>query len=222
MKLIAPTGRVIIKIDLESKNSHTFADGTKIRLERQYDNFNMRYVKPVNAEVVNAKDIPEGSEILIHHNSTHDTYRLFNYLPPTQDASTSLKYYSIPEQECFFWRENNNSEWKTLNNFVTALRLYKPYVGTFEGIEPSLVKNKLYITSGEYAGNVVDVVNASDYQVIFQGDDGKEESLIRLRHFEGEENEREEIIAVDHHLTGLVKSGDILVGYDKSSASKLN
>jgi hypothetical protein len=222
MKLIAPTGRVIIKIDLESKNSHTFADGTKIRLERQYDNFNMRYVKPVNAEVVNAKDIPEGAEILIHHNSTHDTYRLFNYLPPTKDASTSLKYYSIPEQECFFWRENNGSEWKTLNNFVTALRLYKPYIGTFEGIEPSLVKNKLYITSGEYAGNVVDVVNASDYQVIFQGDDGKEESLIRLRHFEGEENEREEIIAVDHHLTGLVKSGKILVGYDKSSASKLN
>jgi hypothetical protein len=78
MKLIAPTGRVIIKINLESKNTHTFADGTKIRLERQYDNFNMRYVKPVNAEVVSSKYIPEGSEILIHHNATHDTYRLFS------------------------------------------------------------------------------------------------------------------------------------------------
>lgn len=222
MKLIAPTGRVIIKIDLESKNSHTFADGTKIRLERQYDNFNMRYVKPVNAEVVSSKYIPEGAEILIHHNSTHDTYRLFNYLPPTKDASTSLKYYSIPEQECFFWREKGTQKWMPLENFATALRLYKPYEGQFAGIEPSLIKNKLYITSGEYNGNVVDVVNASDYQIIYQGDDGQEESLIRLRHFEKEENEREEIIAIDHHLTELVKKGTVLVGYDKSSASKLN
>ena len=72
MILIEPSNRVIIKVDLESKNSHTFKDGTKIRLERIYDNFNMRYVKPVNGIVVNAKDIPEGAEILIHHNATHD------------------------------------------------------------------------------------------------------------------------------------------------------
>ena len=222
MKLIAPTGRVIIKIDLESKNSHTFADGTKIRLERQYDNFNMRYVKPVNAEVVNAKNIPEGAEILIHHNATHDTYRLFNYLPPTQDASTSLKYYSIPESECFFWREKVGDEWKTLDNFITALRIYEPYNGKFEGIEPKLLKNKLYATSGEYANKVVDVLNASDYEVVFQGDDGIERSLIRLRHFENQENEREEIVAIDHSLTEKVKSGILLVGYNKSNAKKLN
>ena len=222
MKLIAPKGRVIIKIDLESKNSHTFADGTKIRLERQYDNFNMRYVKPVNAEVVNANKVPEGSEILIHHNATHDTYRLFNYLPPTQDASTSLKFYSIPESECFFWREKVGAEWKTLDNFVTALRVYKPYLGSFEGIEPTLVKNKLYITSGEYEGKVVEVLNASDYQVIYQGDDGSEKSLIRVRHFEFEENEREEIVAIDHGLTEKVKLGEFFVGYDKSNAQKLN
>ena len=29
MKLLAPKGRVIIKVDLESKNFHTFADGDK-------------------------------------------------------------------------------------------------------------------------------------------------------------------------------------------------
>jgi hypothetical protein len=94
MRLIAPSNKVIIKVDLESKNRHTFKDGTKIRLERIYDNFNMRYVKPVNGIVVNAKDIPEGAEILIHHNSTHDTYKIFNYQKPTTEASSDVQYFS--------------------------------------------------------------------------------------------------------------------------------
>ena len=96
MKLKAPSNRVIIKVDLESKNSHTFKDGTKIKLERVYDNFNMRYVKPVNAEVVDAKDIPTGAEILIHHNATHDTYKIFNYQRPTTEASSDIQYFQYP------------------------------------------------------------------------------------------------------------------------------
>lgn len=222
MKLIAPKGRVIIKIDLDSKNYHSFEDGTKIRIERQYDNFNMRYVKPVNATVVSAHGIDEGSDVLIHHNSTHDTYRLFNYQGPTEDASSDIKYYSIPEQECFFWRKPGDSTWNTLSNFATALRLFKPYEGTFEGIAPTLIKNKLYLTSGEFAGKVCQVVNAADYQVIFQGDDGTEQFLIRIRHFEDEYNDREEIIAVDYELTKMVNNGTVLIGYTTSDAKKLN
>ena len=34
MRLKAPSNKVIIKVDLESKNSHTFKDGTKIKLEK--------------------------------------------------------------------------------------------------------------------------------------------------------------------------------------------
>ena len=222
MKLIAPKGRVIIKIDLDAKNFHSFGDGTKIRIERQYDNFNMRYVKPVNATVVHAHGIEEGSDVLIHHNATHDTYRLFNYQKPTEDASSDIKYYSIPEQECFFWRKPGSSTWNTLHNFATALRVFMPYNGPLQGIEPELVKNKLYVTSGEFAGNVCQVVNAADYQVIFQGDDGTEQFLIRIRHYENEYNDREEIIGVDHELTNLVNQGIALVGYTKSDAKKIN
>jgi len=222
MKLIAPKGRVIVKVDLESKNFHTFSDGTKIKLERQYDNFNMRYVKPVNAIVVNGVGLTEDSDILIHHNATHDTYRIFNYQAPTKEASSDIKYYSIPEQECFLWREKGGSTWNTLHNYVTGLRVFKPYKGVMEGIEPSKIKNKIYITSGEFAGNVCDTVNSADYEIIYQGDDGKEESIIRLRHYENEDNSREEIIAIDHSLTKLVEKGDYLVGITKSDAKKLN
>ncbi|MGI9214104.1 MAG: hypothetical protein ACR2HS_00055, partial [Gammaproteobacteria bacterium] len=149
-------------------------------------------------------------------------YRIFNYQPFTKEASSDIKYYSIPEEECFLWRENSNSTWKPLNNYVTALRLFKPYEGVLDGIEPTEIKNKLYITSGEYKGLVCGTVKAADYQIIFQGEDGREKSIIRLRHFENEENPREEIIYIDNEMTKQVKKGNILVGITKSDAKKIN
>ena len=220
MKLKAPSNRVIIKVDLESKNSHTFKDGTKIKLERVYDNFNMRYVKPVNAEVVDAKDIPAGAEILIHHNATHDTYKIFNYQRPTTEASSYIQYFSIPIEECFMWREGKGSIWNALNNFVTALRIFKPYKGMLQGIEPEVMNNKLYITSGELKGRAVNTVISSDYEIIYQNDDGTEGRIIRLRYYP-DGNDRNEIIAINDNMTELVESGELLVGYNKSDAKQL-
>jgi hypothetical protein len=221
MKLKAPSNRVIIKVDLESKNSHTFKDGTKIKLERVYDNFNMRYVKPVNAEVVDAAEIPEGAEILIHHNATHDTYKIFNYQRPTAEASSDMQYFSIPIEECFMWRTEKGSTWNALNNFITGLRIFEPYTGFLEGIEPKLVKNKIYVTSGDLAGNVVGTVISSDYEIIYQNDDGTEGKIIRLRYYP-EGNDRNEVISVEHELTEKVVNGDLLIGYNISDAKKLN
>jgi hypothetical protein len=220
MKLKAPSNRVIIKVDLESKNSHTFKDGTKIKLERVYDNFNMRYVKPVNAEVVDAKDIPAGAEILIHHNATHDTYKIFNYQRPTTEASSDIQYFSIPIEECFMWREGKGSIWNALNNFVTALRIFKPYNGMLQGIEPEVMNNKLYITSGELKGRAVNTVISSDYEIIYQNDDGTEGRIIRLRYYP-DGNDRNEIIAINDNMTELIENGDLLVGYNKSDEKKL-
>jgi hypothetical protein len=220
MKLKAPSNRVIIKVDLESKNSHTFKDGTKIKLERVYDNFNMRYVKPVNAEVVDADGIPVGSEILIHHNATHDTYKIFNYQRPTAEASSDMQYFSIPIEECFMWRSEKGSTWNALNNFITGLRIFEPYTGFLQGVEPTLIKNKIYVTSGDLAGNVVGTVISSDYEIIYQDDDGTEGKIIRLRYYP-EGNDRNEVISVEHELTQKVINGDLLVGYNISDAAKL-
>jgi hypothetical protein len=221
MKLKAPINRVIIKVDLESKNSHTFKDGTKIKLERVYDNFNMRYVKPVNAEVVSANGIPEGAEILIHHNATHDTYKIFNYQRPTAEASSDMQYFSIPIEECFMWRDKKGSTWNALNNFITGLRIFEPYTGFLQGIDPTLVKNKIYVTSGELEGSVVGTVISSDYEIIYQNDDGTEGKIIRLRYYP-EGNDRNEVISIEHEFTNKVKNGELLVGYNISDAKKLN
>ena len=197
-QLKAVDGKVIISVDLEGKNSHTFSDGTKIRLERQYNNLNRRETHPVNAIVIDGEGVKAGSQILIHPNMTHDTNKIFNYGQLSGDIEGSdVKYFSIPVEQCYAWLdEEDNNTWKPLKNFEFALRVYKPYVGLIDGIEPTLVKDVLYVTTGEFKGLVVHTLKACDYEIIFQGIHGREERLIRFRHFPDQEHEREEIIEI--------------------------
>ena len=154
IQLQAVEGKVIISVDLESKNSHTFSDGTKIRLERQYNNLNRRETHPVNATVISGEGMKSGSQILIHPNMTHETYRIYDYAPLSGIIEGSdIKYYSIPEEQCYAWLDGDT--WKPLKNFDFALRVYIPYAGLVDGIEPTLVKDVLYVTTGEFNGKVV-------------------------------------------------------------------
>lgn len=212
-------GRVICKADLQSKNSHKFEDGTVIRLERQYNEFNRRITEPVNATVISAENIPPGSEILIGHNALHESNLIYDYLPEVAESS-DVKYYSLPEEDCFAWRDANGVL-NPMKNFVFALRVFKPYTGEIKGIEPSLLKDILYITTGELKGNLCHVLKASDYEIIFQGQNGREERKIRTRHFEDEMNEREEILGVSHQLNKLLKSGDLLIGLSPKDCKTL-
>ena len=222
-QLKAVEGKVIISVDLEGKNSHTFSDGTKIRLERQYNNLNRRETHPVNAIVIDGEGVKSGSQILIHPNMTHDTNKIFNYGQLSGDIEGSdVKYFSIPVEQCYAWLdEEDNNTWKPLKNFEFALRVYKPYVGLIDGIEPTLVKDVLYVTTGEFKGLVVHTLKACDYEIIFQGIHGREERLIRFRHFPDQEHEREEIIAVDYHLTEKVNKGELVVGISPTNITEI-
>ncbi len=57
-KLKHTEGRIIVSVDIEAKNYHTFAGGIVIRRERQFDNLNRRETEPVNGFVISAKYIP--------------------------------------------------------------------------------------------------------------------------------------------------------------------
>ena len=218
----AVDGRVIISVDLEGKNSHTFSDGTKIRLERQYNNLNKRETHPVNAIVIDGEGVKPGSQILIHPNMTDDTYKIFNHSQLSGKVEGSdTKYFSVPSEQCYAWLDEKTNEWKPLKNFEFALRVYKPYEGAIQGIEPKLIKDVLYVTTGEFKGLVVHTLKACDYEIIFQGTEGREERLIRFRHFPDQEHEREEVIALDHHLTEDVNKGKLLIGLSPTTANKL-
>ena len=63
-------------------------------------------------------------------------------------------------------------------------------------------------------------LKACDYEIIFQGRDGAEERLIRFRHFPGQDNDREEVIAVSQYLTSLVDQGKLIIGLTPTTADK--
>ena len=208
-------GRVIISVDMEGKNSHTFQNGQKIYIGRQFDNFNRRETHPVNAFVVSADGVPAGAEILIHPNATQDSYKIFNF----DDELSDVRYFSVPENECYLWRDGEN--WMPLKGFATGLRVFIPYKGVIEGIPNEQIKNVLYITSGEFKGKVVHTLKSCDYEIIFIGTKGVEERIIRCRHFEDECNEREEIVCMDQHLTDRVNKAELLIGISENKSQTL-
>jgi hypothetical protein len=222
-KLKHTEGRIIIKMDMEYKNSVTFSDGTKIRLERKYDCFDQKHTQPVNAIVVSADGIPEDSEIIVHHNCTHETGRIHNYQPLSGKVEASdVRYFSILEDEAFAWYDEVNSKWMPLKGFDFALQIFKPYKGILEGIEPAPIKNCLWVTTGEYAGNACMTLQASNYKMIFQDRNGREKNIIRFRSEEDLKTQRElEIVCLHHSYTKQVLNGDLHVGLTISDAKPL-
>lgn len=212
--------RVVVSVDRESKNSYTFEGGLKIRLERDWNNLNRRETQPVNAIVIDGEEVVEGSEILIHPNVTHETYQIFNYAPLSGKIEGSdIRYYSVPIDKCYAW--HNGEEWRPLKNFDFALRVFRPYEGVLEGIEPKLVEDVLYATTGEFEGKIVQTLKACDYEIVFQGRQGREERIIRFRHFPDTQNDREEVIAVRKDMTELLNKGKLLVGLTPTSAKTI-
>jgi hypothetical protein len=224
MNELSPTqGRVVVSIDTDYKNNHTFSFGLTIRHERQWNNLNKRETQPVNAIVISSDHIPEGAEILIHHNATHPVCQIFNLKPLSgEDIADSVKYFSIPETQCYLWRLMGSEKWRPLKGFATALRVYEPVETKFYGIAPALIKNTLYINSGELRGKIVHTLRACDYEVIFRNEKGVEEKVIRCRHFENEENEREEITSINNSLTQRFLNNKIMIGLSATDAKYRN
>lgn len=216
-------GRVIVTLNTDLKNNHTFSDGTKIRLERNWENLDRKHVAPVNAIVVSADGIPTGAEILVHPNASHDVNRIFNLKPlNTSEIASDVKVYSIPVEQCFLWRKDSN-EWQPTHGFVIAERIFEPYKGFLTGIEPKQIKNVLYIKTGELKGKVVHTLKACDYQIQYQDTNGQEGLVIRARHYENEYNaEREEMLCINNTMTEQVQNGELLIGYSPTNCRTLN
>ena len=225
-KLKAAPGRVIIKVNRDEKNWHTFSHGQIIRHERGPNNLNYRETQPVQGEVIDADSIsiPPGGTVLFQHNATHDSYRIFNYQPFSSDMASDIRYYSIPESACYLYRLPEGTEWFPLNGFTTGLRVFKPYTGLIQGIPPEVFKDTLYITSGHLKGLVVHTLRACDYEIVFMGSNGQEQNIIRCRHWEDPRDDihkREEIIMIDMEKTDLVKRAKLWLGITPADAKPL-
>lgn len=218
--LVHTQDRVVVKVDMEFKNSHAFEDGTVIRRERLYNEFNRRIAQPVNCIVISGEGIPKGAELLVSHNAFHETNRINDYKNSFEkEDSDRVRYFSIPTYECFVWRLGEG-DWTPLYPFEFGLRVFKPYKGKLEGIEPEQLKDVLYVTSDcELKGKVVKTLKGCDYIVVYQNSDNREGQLLIFRPF-GDIKRRldEEAIAILHEETKQVEDGNLLVGYEIKDA----
>lgn len=217
-------GRVVVKVDVDGKNWFSFSDGTVIRLERGFDNLDRRYTEQVLGVVVDGEHIPADALILFHHNSLHATYEVHNHSTLSgEELSSGIKIYSILERDCFFWKMSGEQEWNPTKGFEKALRVFKPYEGPIHGIEPTLIKDTLYVLTGEFLGQIVQTVKAADYEITFRNEKGVDEKIIRFRPNGIEEDQREpEAICLMLELTKELNEGKLLVGFTPSDAKKLN
>jgi len=221
--LVHTEGRIVVKLDMKNKDSYTFENGTTIRRERNFNNFNRRETQPVNAIVISGEGIPKNAELLVGHNSFHETNRINDYKSSfDNEESERVRYFSIPEYECFAWRENEG-EWHPIPPFEFGLRVFKPYQGLLQNIAPTQLTDTLFVTSGSLKGNVVKTLLACDYQIIYQDINGRENYLIIFRPDGEEKKQREpEAIAILNQETEQVLNGELLVGYSLSDAKKIN
>lgn len=221
--LIHTEGRYVVKVDMKYKDSWRFENGQEIRYERNFNNFNRRETQPVNAIVISGEDVPKGAELLVDHNALHETNRINDYKNEFEyEGSERIRYFSIPYYECYAWRVGG-SDWTPIWPFEFGLRLFKPYEGVLENIDPTVMKDYMYVVSGELAGNVVKTIKATDYQIIYQDLNGRENYLICFRPNGNTKTLLEpEAIAIMHDLTDDVNEGRILVGYSIKDAKPLN
>jgi hypothetical protein len=206
-------GRVVVKIDVDYKNTHRFENGQIIRRERQFNELNRRITEPCNAFVISGEGIKKGAEILIHPNAIHDSQRIFNY----KDSNDTVRYYAIKKDECFAWYDGN--EWLPLEPYAFALQVFKPYEGLIAGIEPTQLKDTLFVLTGELKHKVVKTIPFSAYIIIFQDTNGRESQLLRFRPFGDAEYKREEeAIAIMETDTKKVLSDQYLIGLSNTTA----
>lgn len=219
--LKASEGRIVVSIDMQKKQSHQFEDGTKIHLARGYNNFNLRDYYPVNAVVIAANDIVTGTEILLQYTAIQDTFRVHNYKPLSgAQIADDVKYYSIPQEMAYAYLDSG--EWKPMKNFAFALRVFRPYTGALVGIEPTQIKDTLYITTGHLKGKIVKTLKAADYQLVFQDTNGREGNIIVVEHYEDGDNDRDLIICIMDELTEQVHAGKLTVGLTKTDAKSIH
>jgi len=211
MELKAAVGRVIVRVKMDEKDSYQFGSGLKIAIQRNTECFDKKYTTITQGEVMDSEYIPKGATVYFHHNGSHENNHIYNYKSlNSEDIANEIRYFSIPEGECFLYRVEDG-ELLPLRGFATALRVFKPYKGILQGIEPSLLKNVLYLTSGTMKGKVCHTLKACDYQLTVLVD-GRDRNIIRVRDAGQAEEQREELVAVNHTYTKRVKDGGLYVG----------
>lgn len=220
-------GRILVKCDRDFKNNHTLlnekGEKVNIRLERNVENLNHRETMPIQATCLYSEiGIPVGATVLCHHNTFHPSNEIFNHTSLSgEEIANNIGIYAIPENEAYLWKTVEMKEWESVKGFAIAERVFQPYNGSLHGIPPTKIKEVLYVKTGHFKGKAVKTLKACDYEMVFRGDNGKEQRLIRIRTSYPEPSEREEVVAVLENETNQIKKGKLLVGLNEKNCKPI-
>lgn len=218
--VIPPKHRVLIAVDLKYKNRVALGDsGIVLERERNFNDLNHRVTQPSQGFVINSDYLPIGAEILVSHNSFHETNKLFTF--DNEIELPNIGIFSVPKTECYVYRVGNG-EWNACEGFLLGLKVFEPYNGIIEGIEPKEIKRLFFVTSKGYLQNkVVDTVNAAILPIIANDENYNEIIINRIRHYPSEtDNVREEVLTINNEKTKQVLKGKLLIGNNSKDCKK--
>jgi hypothetical protein len=145
---------------------------------------------------------------------------VYNYTPLSgDDVASDIRYYSIPSEMAYAYLDG--TEWKPIKPYAFGLRVFRPYSGILQGIEPTQLKDTLYVYTGELSGKIVKTVKAADYCIVHQGIDGREGNIIVFKHYEEDDNDIEEVLCILDELTEQLHKSKLLVGLTKTDAKPI-
>jgi len=129
------------------------------------------------------------------------------------------KTFSVPVDMVFCYSMDMDN-WIPCENFLITYRIFKPYKGALYGVTSSVIPHRLYVVKGntedgeDMSGKVCVVTKNSDYQIIYQGRNGREAYVLRTR--------SREILGIDSKVLSLVQEGEYLLGYSYKDADTIH
>ncbi len=214
-------GSILVKLDTKQKEKYNLTKDVKIEIERGY-NFNLREDRASMGYIVEGGGLKEGDYCLLNYLALEQGYIIQDEnILTKEEKKEGFKVLSVPK-DMVFATSPDGKDWTPCKNFFLTLRIFKPYGGMILGVEPELVKEKLYVVKGfdEYdgkktdlSGKVMCVTANSAYVIEWHNTENREEKLIRTM--------GRELLAIDHSMTDEVKKGNYLIGIETTDCKKL-
>ena len=203
---------ILLKMNTRQKERYALTDNIEIHIERSY-NFNLREDRSSMGYIVNGRGLTKGHQALCHHLTIESGNEVTAETILTDDEKKiGFKVFSV-DKDMVFATSLDGIEWHPCKDFLITFRIFKPYKGKLKGIEPTVLKDRMYIIKGvdEFEDEITDLSDKvacttanSDYQIIWHNEKNREQSLIRTR--------SREILAIDNGMLEDLKKGKLLIG----------
>lgn len=203
---------ILLKMNTRQKELYSLMEGVDIEISKGW-NFNLREDRSSMGYIVNGRGLTKGHQALCHHLTIESGNEVTAETILTDDEKKiGFKVFSV-DKDMVFATSPDGIEWHPCKDFLITLRIFKPYKGKLKGIEPTVLKDRMYIIKGvdEFEDEITDLSDKvacttanSDYQIIWHNEKNREQSLIRTR--------SREILAIDNGMLEDLKKGKLLIG----------